>query len=59
MLVTLVHGDGIPRIPEIKEVPSHKKNPDLGNKSVYYSNEIIVEQEDARTFKKGEEVPPP
>lgn len=54
--MTLVNGDAIPQTPEIKHVASHKKNADLGTKPVYYSNEIFIEQEDARTFKQDEEV---
>lgn len=56
VLVTLVNGDAIPQTPEIKPVACHKKNTDLGTKPVYYSNEIFIEQEDARTFKQDEEV---
>ena len=55
--MNLVNGDDIPQTPEIKQVVCHKKNPDLGTKPVYYSNEIFIEQEDARTFKQDEEVP--
>jgi hypothetical protein len=58
VLVTLVNGDDIPETPEIKQVACHKKNADLGTKPVYYSNEIFIEQEDARTFKPDEEVIP-
>jgi tRNA synthetases class I (E and Q), anti-codon binding domain len=54
--ITLVSGEGVPKTPEIKKVACHKKNPDLGEKDVYYSDRIFVEQEDARTFKKDEEV---
>jgi hypothetical protein len=51
-----VGGEDIPAEPVVKLIPCHKKNPDLGTKQVYYSNEIYVEQEDALTFKEDEEV---
>ena len=54
--VKLIAGEGVPTSPYQKNLPCHKKNPDLGEKQVYYSNEIFVEQEDARTFKQDEEV---
>src|SRR6202021_947466 len=38
--ITLVGGEGVPTSPYAKNVPSHKKNPDLGEKKVYYSNQI-------------------
>jgi glutamyl-tRNA synthetase len=54
--VDLVGGDGVPALPEIRMLPCHKKNPELGEKQVYFAKRIFVEQEDARTFKDGEEV---
>jgi len=54
--ITLLPGKDVPEKPLIKPVTCHKKNPDLGNKNVYYSNQIFVEQEDAQTFKPDEEV---
>jgi hypothetical protein len=54
--VELVGGEDVPTASFAKDVPCHKKNPSLGNKKVYYSNKLFVEQEDARTFKVGEEV---
>jgi len=56
--LTLVGGDNCPIGPSIKILPCHKKNPNVGTKEVYYSNELFIEQEDARTFKDGEEVRP-
>ena len=58
VLVTLVGEKDVPTAPYYKEIPCHKKNPDLGKKKVFYSKEIFVEQEDARTFKQDEEVFP-
>jgi glutamyl-tRNA synthetase len=36
--------------------PKHPKNPDVGLKKVYYSNEIYLDQADAKTFQSGEEI---
>lgn len=41
---------------EVKALPKHKKNPDLGTKSVLYRNQIWVEGEDAASFEVGEKV---
>jgi glutamyl-tRNA synthetase len=54
--VTLVGGEGVPETTEIKQVACHKKNEDLGTKPLYYSKDLFIEQEDARTFKQDEEV---
>ena len=47
---------GGPDEPYVKELPKHKKNPDVGIKKTIYSSHILVEQEDAQTFETGEEV---
>ncbi|SPC66286.1 probable GUS1 - Glutamyl-tRNA synthetase [Ustilago sp. UG-2017b] len=39
-----------------KEMPRHKKNPDLGNKITVFDEVVCVEQADARSFGEGEEV---
>lgn len=39
-----------------KEMPRHKKNPDLGNKTTVFDEVVCVEQADARSFGEGEEV---
>lgn len=41
---------------EVKEVPLHKKNPDVGNKTTIYSKNLIMEKEDADSFEDKEEV---
>ena len=46
---------GAPGLEE-RQVPKHKKNPELGNKTTVFDNVIYVEQEDARSFSDGEEV---
>ncbi|KAF8344285.1 glutamate-tRNA ligase [Cantharellus anzutake] len=51
--VTLTNG---PTAEEVKDVPKHKKNPDVGTKKTVYSSKIFVEQEDAVSFEDQEEV---
>ena len=41
---------------QTKEMPRHKKNPELGNKVTVFDEVVYVEQADARTFAEGEEV---
>ncbi|KAI7897974.1 tRNA synthetases class I, catalytic domain-containing protein [Cokeromyces recurvatus] len=41
---------------EVKEVPVHKKNPDLGNKKTHYGPKIYLDQEDAKTLEENEEI---
>jgi glutamyl-tRNA synthetase len=36
--------------------PKHAKNPEVGEKIVAYSSSIIIEQEDAKSFKQDEEI---
>ena len=36
--------------------PKHPKNAEVGVKKVFFSNSILIEQEDARTFAKDEEI---
>lgn len=36
--------------------PKHKKNPLVGEKKVIFAKNVLVDQEDAKTFKEGEEV---
>ncbi len=47
---------GGPSAPEVKSVPKHKKNPDVGEKKTVYSSNILVDQEDAQSFEDQEEV---
>ena len=39
-----------------EEKPKHGKNPDLGTKKVTYASTIMIEQEDAKSFKQDEEI---
>lgn len=41
---------------EVKEVPLHKKNPDVGTKHTVYSRQIFLEQDDAKEMEVNEEV---
>ncbi|VEU21249.1 DEKNAAC102193 [Brettanomyces naardenensis] len=36
--------------------PKHKKNPKIGDKDVWYSSNLLLEQADAASLKEGEEV---
>ncbi|KAF7322471.1 Glutamate-tRNA ligase [Mycena chlorophos] len=51
--VTLTNG---PSAPEVKTLPKHKKNPDVGEKKTVYTSTILVEQEDAQSFEDQEEI---
>ncbi|RUS22636.1 tRNA synthetases class I, catalytic domain-containing protein [Endogone sp. FLAS-F59071] len=41
---------------EVKEMPRHKKNLDLGNKRTTFSSELLLDQTDAKDFEIGEEI---
>lgn len=45
-----------PSVPEIKTLPKHKKNPEVGEKETVYTSSILLEQEDAISFEDQEEV---
>jgi len=47
---------GGPSAPEIKTLPKHKKNPEVGEKKTVYTSTILLEQEDAVSFEDREEV---
>ncbi|KAK7467382.1 glutamate--tRNA ligase [Stygiomarasmius scandens] len=47
---------GAPASPEVKTLPKHKKNPDVGEKKTVYTSNILVEQEDAQSFEDQEEI---
>ncbi|KAJ8102631.1 tRNA synthetases class I, catalytic domain-containing protein [Lipomyces tetrasporus] len=54
--VVKINIDGGPAEPYAEEKPMHKKNPDVGTKKVIYASEVFVDQDDAQTFKDGEEI---
>jgi glutamyl-tRNA synthetase len=47
---------GGPASVEVKALPKHKKNLEVGEKKTVYSSAILVEQEDALSFEDQEEV---
>ena len=55
MSVPVTIRDG-PSTPEIKTLPKHKKNPEVGEKKTVYTSTILLEQEDAASFEDQEEV---
>ncbi|KZT71351.1 glutamyl-tRNA synthetase [Daedalea quercina L-15889] len=48
--------NGGPSEPEVKTLPKHKKNPEVGEKKTVFSSNILVEQEDALSFDDNEEI---
>jgi hypothetical protein len=48
--------NGGPSGVEVKTLPKHKKNPDVGDKKTVYSSTILIDQEDAQSFEDQEEV---
>ncbi|KAI0950021.1 hypothetical protein AcV7_008616 [Taiwanofungus camphoratus] len=47
---------GGPAVPEVKTLPKHKKNPEVGEKRTIFSSQVFVEQEDALSFDDQEEI---
>lgn len=47
---------GGPATAEVKSVPKHKKNAEIGDKKTVYTSNILIEQEDAVSFDDQEEV---
>lgn len=45
-----------PAKPYTEERPKHAKNPEVGVKTVAFSNELILDQEDVKLMKEGEEI---
>ncbi|ODN81138.1 glutamate-tRNA ligase [Cryptococcus amylolentus CBS 6039] len=41
---------------EVVKKPLHKKNPEVGDKEMVFSSEVLLEQEDAKTFGDNEEI---
>jgi glutamyl-tRNA synthetase len=50
---TVING---PAKPYTEEKPKHGKNPAIGMKKIVYGKDLIFDQEDARSFKEGEEI---
>ncbi|KAF6828973.1 glutamyl-tRNA synthetase [Colletotrichum plurivorum] len=51
-----VTGPEAPAEPRTEDKPKHPKNPAVGTKKVVFANELIVDQADAKSFKKDEEI---
>ncbi|GLB34771.1 putative class-I aminoacyl-tRNA synthetase family protein [Lyophyllum shimeji] len=47
---------GGPTSPEVKSLPKHKKNPEIGEKKTVYASSILIEQEDAQSLEDQEEI---
>lgn len=47
---------GAPSTPFTESKPKHNKNKDVGMKTVAFSDVILIDQEDAKTFKQDEEL---
>lgn len=41
---------------ELLTIPKHKKNPDVGSKTLYRTSSILIDQDDAQALSEGEEV---
>ena len=54
--LTLSNFDGSDAVPQVVEVPLHPKNAAVGSKAITRTSKIIIEQDDARLIKDGEEV---
>ncbi|EIW84894.1 glutamate-tRNA ligase [Coniophora puteana RWD-64-598 SS2] len=48
--------NGGPSAPEVKTLPRHKKNPEVGDKKTVFTSTVLVEQEDAASFEDQEEI---
>lgn len=48
--------EGGPSPPVVEEKPKHPKNKDVGMKNITFGSSLLFEQEDARSFKEGEEI---
>lgn len=53
--VTLT-GSDVPAEPKSDDKPKHPKNPEIGTKKVFYSSQVLLDQADAKSFKKDEEI---
>lgn len=53
--VKIVGGEGYSETAELREIPRHKKNPQLGNKQMAFSSNLFMEQADVSTLKVNDE----
>ena len=54
--LSLVGGEGLPAEAELRAVPLHPKNAEMGTKAVWFGPRLLLEGEDAAALKEGEEV---
>ena len=54
--VTFLPGKDVPSTPYTLELPKHKKQPNLGTKTVWYASAIYIEGDDARLLRENEQV---
>lgn len=52
----VIMGDEAPAEPFSSDKPKHPKNPAIGTKKMVFSKELIMDQADAKLFKKDEEI---
>ena len=48
--------NGGPSEPEVRTLPAHKKNPEVGDKKTVFASDLLMEQVDAESFGDNEEV---
>ena len=53
--VKLVGGEGLPAGVEVRSMPFHDKNADLGTKAMQYASTVFIEYDDAQILADGEE----
>ncbi|KAK3942573.1 putative glutamate--tRNA ligase, cytoplasmic [Diplogelasinospora grovesii] len=51
-----VTGADAPAEPTTSDRPKHPKNKDIGTKKVTFASELLLDQDDAKAFKDGEEI---
>ncbi len=56
VVLTLSNFGGDDSAPEVVQVPLHPKNAAVGTKAITRTSKVIIEQDDARLIKDGEEV---
>lgn len=56
MVKVKLTGAEVPSGVVTQQRPKHPKNPDVGMKDVVYSSEILIDQEDAKSFALNEEI---
>ena len=52
----VITGEEAPAEPYTSDKPKHPKNPAIGTKKMAFSKELIMDQADAKLFKKDEEI---